>query len=799
MLKNYIKIAVRNLKKNRTYSFINILGLSIGITCTLFMMMWVVDELSWDKFQTNADTLFRVEQDQPNPKGMFHVNITPYPMGPALKEEIPEIKNSARMVYPGTILMRSGDRLFYENRASIVDPAYLKMFTFPLVKGNVETVLNDPTSIVIAEDIAEKYFGKSDPIGKTLLINTKYNFKVTGIMRKLPANTALQAKILLPFSFAKILGNNIENWGSNEIVTWVQLYKNKNISEINEKITKLRQRRILEQLKNTPGANVNQRTTIPQFALMPLSDLRLYERFGFGQLVGSIQSVSIFSVMAIFILLIACVNFMNLSTAQSAGRAKEVGLRKVLGAKRTSLAWQFHGESILLTIIASLFAFVFVELLMPVFNSISGKNFTSTTPFQSEFLIAILLIILLTGIISGIYPALYLSNFRPIEVLKGRFKSGTKGAFMRKALVVFQFSLSIIFIIGTFMMSKQLLYMRNKNVGYDKEQLIYIPLRGEAKDSYQIFKSQLEYSPLINSVSGTMQTPTFMSANGGSADWEGKDPDFKPLVGFAAVDYDYLEILRIKLVEGRAFSKDYSADSINGVLINETLAKMIGGGSSVVGKKFDWANKGIITGVMKDYNYSRLQTAIEPLAVYLAPSQVNYAIIRLNAGDISGTLDEVKDVWQKVNPNYPFEYTFFDEDFANMFQSDERMGTLFGYASLFAVLVACLGLFGLSSFMAEQRTREIGLRKVLGATVSEITTLFSKEFVKWILIANLFACPISYFIIEKLLQDYAYRIPFLWWVYPLTFVLTVTVALLTVGYQSIKAATANPIKSLRYE
>jgi ABC-type antimicrobial peptide transport system permease subunit len=341
--------------------------------------------------------------------------------------------------------------------------------------------------------------------------------------------------------------------------------------------------------------------------------------------------------------------------------------------------------------------------------------------------------------------------------------------------------------------------MRNKNVGYDKEQLIYIPLRGEAKDSYQIFKSQLEYSPLINSVSGTMQTPTFMSANGGSADWEGKDPDFKPLVGFAAVDYDYLEILRIKLVEGRAFSKDYSADSINGVLINETLAKMIGGGSSVVGKKFDWANKGIITGVMKDYNYSRLQAAIEPLAVYLAPSQVNYAIIRLNAGDISGTLDEVKDVWQKVNPNYPFEYTFFDEDFANMFQSDERMGTLFGYASLFAVLVACLGLFGLSSFMAEQRTREIGLRKVLGATVAEITTLFSKEFVKWILIANLFACPISYFIIEKLLQDYAYRIPFLWWVYPLTFVLTVTVALLTVGYQSIKAATANPIKSLRYE
>jgi putative ABC transport system permease protein len=799
MLKNYIKIAVRNLGKNKTYSFINILGLSIGITCTLFMMMWVVDELSWDKFQTNADTLFRVEQDQPNPKGMFHVNLTPFPMGPALKEEIPEVKNSARMVFPGTILMQFGEKLFYENQAVIVDPAYLDMFTFPLIKGNKEAVLNDPTSIVLTEDIAEKYFGNENPIGKILLVNTKYNFKVTGIMRKLPSNTYLQENILLPFSFAKTMGLNTETWGRNYIYTWVQLYKNQNISEINEKITELRQRHILEQLKNTPGAKINQRRTIPQFKLMPLTDLRLYERFGFGQSVGSIQSVSIFSIMAIFILLIACVNFMNLSTAQSVGRAKEVGLRKVLGAKRTSLAWQFHGESILLTLIASAFALTFVEFLIPVFNSISGKDFTSVTPFQSKFLPAILLIVLLTGIISGTYPALYLSNFRPLEVIRGRFKSGSKGSFMRKALVVFQFSLSIIFIIGTFMMSKQLQYMRNKNIGYDKEHLIYIPLRGATQKSYSALKSQLENEPLVNSVSGTLQPPTYMSANGGGADWDGKDPNFNPLIGYAGVDYDYVKTLKIQLAEGRAFSKNYATDSTNGVLINETLAKMIGGGSSVVGKKFNWDNNGIITGVMKNYNYSRIQSAIEPLAVYLTPSQINFAVVRLNAGNISRSIDEVKDIWQKVNPNYPFEYTFFDEDFAKMFQSDERMGTLFGYSSLFAILVACLGLFGLSSFMAEQRTREIGVRKVLGASISEITVLFSKEFVKWILIANILAWPFAYLLIEKLLQDYAYRIPFLWWVYPLTFVLTVTVALLTVGYQSIKAAMTNPVESLRYE
>jgi putative ABC transport system permease protein len=798
MLKNYFKIAIRNLRRHKTYSFINIFGLSIGIACTLFMMMWVVDELSWDKFHKNADVLFRIEQDQPNPQGNFHVNLTPFPMGPALKEEIPEVANSTRMVFPGTILMRSDEKLFYENNAVIVEPAYLEMFSFPLIKGNIKTVLNDPTSIVLTEDVAEKYFGNENPIGKNLLVNTKYNFTVSGIMRKLPSNTYLNGNILLPFSFAKTLGNNIENWGSNQIFTWVQLHQNQNISETNSKITELRKCHILEQLQNTPGANVNQKAAIPQFELMPLTDLRLYEKFGFGQSVGSIQSVSIFSVMALFILLIACINFMNLSTAQSVGRAKEVGLRKVLGALRTSLAWQFHGESILLTLIAAIFAFIFVELLMPVFNSLSGKDFTFSTPFQSEFLPVIILIVLLTGILSGTYPALYLSNFKPIEVMKGRFKSGTKGSFMRKSLVVFQFSLSIIFIIGTFAMSKQLQFMRDKNIGYDKEQLIYIPLRGESQKSYLIFKSQLENDPLINGVSGTQQPPTYMSANGGGADWEGKDPDYQPLIGFAGVDYDYVKTQKIQLVEGREFSKSYATDSTNGVLINEALANIIGGGS-VVGKKFKWANDGIITGVMKDYHYSRIQTAIEPLAVYLTPYQVNFAIVRLNAGNISGSLKQVKDVWQKINPNYPFEYTFFDEDFSRMFQADERMGTLFGYASLFAVLVACLGLFGLSSFMAEQRTREVGLRKVMGASISEITVLFSKVFVKWVLIANILAWPLAYFLLEELLQNYAYRIPFLWWIYPIALVLSVVIAILTVGYQSVKAAIANPTESLRYE
>lgn len=730
MFSNYLKVALRNILRHRIYSFINIFGLALGMTCCFLMMMWVVDELSWDRFHAYASTLYRVEQDQPTPQGPFHVYLTPYAMGPALKDEIPEIRCAARTAYPGTLLVRAGDKVFYEDNAFSVDPSYLEMFSFPLIKGNAESVLRDPSSIVLTEELAEKYFGKEEPLGKTLLVNSRHPFAVTGVMRNLPPNSTLRGNILLPFAFEKTRGMDVENWRSNEIVTWVQLYDRQKAAAVDTSISELRRRHVLEQLRSTPGGTQNPRVSDVRFQLMPVTDLRLYARFGFGQSTGSIQSVSIFSMMALFILLIASINFMNLSTARSAARAKEVGIRKVMGALRTSLARQFYGESIFMTVVAAMVALMFVELLLPVFNALSGKNFT--------------------------------------------------------------------FYIGTFAMSRQLKYMRERSVGYDKEQLIYLPLRGETQSTYFSFKQALTGDPLILGVSATMQPPTFMSANGGGANWDGKDPNFRPLIGFGAVDYDYVETLKIPLVEGRSFSRDHPADSTSGVLVNESVVKLMGGGS-VVGKRFTWGNSGSIIGVMKDYHYSRIQSAIEPLAVYLAPAQAGFAIVRLHAGNIEGSLDRTKAAWQKVNPDYPFEYRFFDEDFARMFQSDERMGTLFGYASIFAVVVACLGLFGLASFMAEQRTREIGVRKVLGASVAEITALLSKEFVKWVLIANLVAWPVAYLLLEKLMQNYAYRVPILWWLYPLAFLLSVGVALLTVSYQSVRAAQTNPVNALKYE
>ncbi len=798
MFANYVKIALRNILRHRSFSIINLFGLALGMTCCFLMMMWVVDEMSWDKFHTNAGTLYRVEQDQPTPQGPFHVYLTPDPMGPALLAELPEVQNASRVAFPGVLLVRAGEKVFYESNAATVDPSYLEMFSFPLVRGDSKTALRDPSSIVLTEEVAQKYFGNDDPLGKTLLVNSKYPFTVTGILRNLPTNTNLRSNILLPFAFEKTRGVELESWGRNHIVTWVQLHEGQDVAEVNAKISELRRRHMLDQLRGTPGAPQNPQVSDVRFELMPLPDLRLYGRFGFGQSIGSIQSVSLFSALAVFILLIASINFMNLSTARSATRAKEVGLRKVLGANRTSLAREFYGESTLMTVLAAILSLVFIELLLPLFNAVSGKEFSFTSPFHAEYLSAMGLVVILTAALSGTYPALLLSAFQPIEVLKGRFLSGGRGTVLRRLLVVFQFSLSIIMIVGMFGMSRQLDYMRGRNPGYDKEQLIYLPLRGETQQRYASFKERLVNDPLIVGVSGTYDPPTSMNANGGGADWEGKDPNFRPLIGYGAVDYDYVQTMKISLAEGRSFSRNYGSDSTTGVLVNEAVAKLMGGGS-VVGKRFTWANNGTIVGVMKDYHYSRLQSAIEPLAVYLVPSKANYAIVRLQAGNVAGSLDRVKAAWEKVNSSYPFEYRFFDEDFARMFQTDQRMVTLFRYASLFAMIVACLGLFGLASYMAEQRTREIGIRKVLGASVPHITALLSKEFVKWVLVANIVAWPVAYFLLEKLLQNYAYRTPFLWWLYPLAFLITVGVALVTVSSQSIKAASMNPVETLRYE
>jgi predicted permease len=802
MLINYFKVALRNIFRQKGYSLINITGLAIGMACCILLLLWVQDELSYDKFHKNAKNIYRVEQDLKTASGLFHIWMTSTPMGLALKEEIPEINNISRSVNPGTLLVRYKDNSFFEKEVQLVDPSFLQIFTFPLIKGNPETALNLPTSIVINKELAKKYFGDEDPLGKSILVNNSFPFTVTGVFENIPRNSTIQADILMPFEFAKNFRQFADTWGTNSVMTWVKINDNSKISLINDKMTNLVAKNQAESASGnpTPEQIKQYRETIgPSFILMPLTSIELYAYWGYGQLNGSIQSVYIFTALAFLVLIIACINFISLSTARSANRAKEVGIRKVVGAHKNNIIKQFFTESILITIIAFAFALNIVLILLPLFSELSGKKFDADSLFNIEIMIGLFVIIIFTGIASGSYPAFFLSLFQPIAVLKGKIRSGIKSRVFRKLLVVTQFSLSIILLIGTIAVYQQMQFMRNKKLGYEKEHLLYLPLRGEVQQFYNTLKEELLKDQRVLGVSGSWQTPTNMSAGSDGFDWDGKNPNNKPMISFGSVDFNYVETMKIEIAEGRSFSSAFSTDSSNAVLINEELAKLIGT-QTVVGKRFTFSDKnGTIIGIMKNYHYQAVQNNIEPLALYIAPKKVRFIIVRLSEGDLPSSIEKVKSTWQKLFPSYPFEYRFFDDDFEKMYRADERIGTLLKYAAILSIFIACLGLFGLASFMAEQRTKEIGIRKVLGASVSGITFMLSKEFVQWVIIANIVADPIAYFLTKRWLQDYAYRITISWWVFGFAVCITLAVAMLTIGWQTIKAARANPANSIKYE
>jgi len=813
MLKNYLKIALRNIRKHKAYSFINISGLAVGMACTLLILLWVQDELSFDRFHANAKTLFRVEQDQNfGGQGTFHVYVTPYPMGPGLKEGIPEIKDTARVARPGTLLIRYGEKAFFETATAAADPSFLWMFTFPLVRGRAETALSEPRSLVLSEDLAKKYFGSEDPMGKAVTVNNAYAFTVTGVMKNMPENSSLRAELAVPFDFVKELGQYIDSWGNNNILTWVQLYKGSSVSAANQKITRLVWDRTLQEIRSDPETmkriekdpeamkRLNSYAG-PQFMLMPLTDIRLHAYFGFGQQFGTAQYVGTFAAIALFVLLIACINFMNLATARSANRAKEVGLRKVVGAFRRNIAGQFYGESIMTTFLAVMVSLGLVILLLPAFNNLSAKKLPLAALLDWKFILGILAVASITGVVSGSYPAAFLSSFHPVRVLKGSLNAGARSALFRKTLVVIQFGLSILLLIGTGVVYRQLEYMRNKKLGYDKEHLIYLPLRGDTPKTYAALKEELLNNSEILGVTGTHQPPTSIGSNGWGADWDGKDPEKRVLIGQAFTDFDYPETLKIEMAAGRPFSKAFSMDQGRTFLVNEEVPKLMGiDAASAVGKRFKYMGvDGTIVGVMKNYHYQPVQNAIEPLAIIVNQANIRYAIVRLRAGDIPASIETVKSAWKKVNPLYPLDYVFFDQDFGRMFQSDERMGTLLKYFAALAVIIACLGLFGLASFTAEQRTKEIGVRKVLGASVAGIILLLSKEFAKWVVIANVFAWPVGFFVMRKWLQGFAYRTGIAWWLFALAGAGALVVAMVTVSVQAFKAARANPVNALKYE
>ena len=798
MLRNYLKIAFRNIQRHKGYSFINISGLALGMACCIFLLLWVQYQISFDKFHEKANHLYRIEVEIPQPQGKIRGPNTPYPLGPAIKENIPEIKNLARWQSPPRLLIRYGDKQFYESGARAVDPSFLQLFSFPLIAGDLVTALNEPHSIILSEEMVKKYFSNTDPMGKILSINNKYAFTVTGIMKNFPLNSTLQASLLIPFDFPKELGRNYDNWLSCNCHTWVELYAKSQTSAVGKKISDFYLNRIQDQQANFTPEEIKSSTGTNawDFLLMRLTDINLFGTNIFTR--GQSQNVRIFVMLAVGILFIACINYMNLTTARSANRAKEVGLRKVVGAEKKHIITQFFGESTLLTCISIVISFVLVVLLLPAYNDLTQQSFTVNSLFDSGFFLIILCIGLLTGFISGSYPALFLSAFRPVETLKNSLNTGVKGAFFRKSLVVIQFSLSVILLIGTMVAYRQLQFMLNKDIGYDEEQLIYIPLRSGTRDSYTVLKEALLKNPDVVNVSGINNRVTNIVSNWNDANWEGKDPNFTPEIVYNHVDFDFIETMKIEMVEGRAFSKSFPTDVSNAFLVNEEMTRLMGT-SSAVGKAFSFLRRtGTIVGVMKNFHHRSVVSKIEPL-VFIPETRPYHLIVRLQAGDMPSAIESIESIWKRFNPQYPFAYRFLDEDFAQMYQSNEQMSTIFRYAAILAMAIACIGLFGLASYMTQRRIKEIGIRKTLGASVSDIMIMLSKTFVKWVMIANVIAWPIAYLLMHKWLQDYAYQASIDWWIFAMASILSVLMAVFTVGYQSIKAALANPIDILKYE
>ncbi|UCC38545.1 MAG: ABC transporter permease [Candidatus Aminicenantes bacterium] len=785
MIKNYLKIALRNIKRHKGYSFINITGLAIGMACCLIITIWVLDELSYDKFHENAASLYRVEENQHYSGRVYHVTVTPYPLAPALKEEIPEIIDATRVVWAGGLLFRYEEKAFYEYDIRAVDPSFVQMFSFPLLRGDKKTALESPYSLVLSEEIAEKYFGEENPIGKVISINNQHDFTVTGLMKNVRHNSTLQFDILIPYEFLEKIGRTNDRFGSNSISTFVQLSENASVEQVNKKIFGFIRTRVPE--------------SVTDLVLMPFTRIHLHAYFGWEKSGDAIQYVYIFSLIAFFVLLIACINFMNLSTARSANRAKEVGMRKVVGALRHHIVRQFYGESVLFAFIALIFAVIIVTLLLPAFSNLAAKDLSWNVAGIGFILIGLLAATILTGLIAGSYPALFLSSFQPVKVLKGSLKSGAASSMFRKILVVIQFSLSILLIIGTTVVSKQMNYMKNRKLGWDKEHLIYVPLRANIRNSSQVLKTELVKNPGVLSITASSQLPSHIGSNSGGADWDGKDPEQIVLIGMNAVDYDFIKTLKIDIAEGRGFSKEYASDLTNSFIVNEEVAKIMGK-ESVIGERFDFAGKkGTIVGVTKNFHYQPIREKIEPLALFMNPDYLNVMLIRVPPDGITATLKSIENTWNRVIPNYPIEYRFLDERLDRMYRAEERIGTLLKYFAILAVFIACLGLFGLASFTAEQRTKEVGIRKVLGASVSQIAVLLCKEFFVLVLLANAIAWPAAYFLMRNWLQNYAYRTGLELIIFLAAMSAALAVAIISVSFQAIRAARTNPVDSLRYE
>ncbi|MGN6353299.1 MAG: ABC transporter permease [Parafilimonas sp.] len=792
MFSNYLKTAWRNIIRSKGFSVINIMGLALGLACSLMIMLWVNDEKNVDAFHKNGKDLYQVYE-----RSYFDGKVDAgYPtqglLAEELKRTVPEVQYASGFEYvaaPGSSSTFEAGEKIKKSTGMFAGEDFFKMFSYTLLQGNAATALTEPNSIAVSKNMAEYFFGNaSNAINKIIRFDNKEDLKITAVFDDVPANSSQQFDFLRTWGDFVKQNNWVHNWGNTSPQTFIQLKPGADAAKVQVKIKDF-----------IYNYREKDKSFIMELALQPFTEKYLHSNFKDGYLDGGrIEYVNLFSLIAVFVLLIACINFMNLATARSAKRAKEVGIRKVVGALRSTLIAQFVGEAIMLTFISVIIAIVLTALSLPAFNQLTGKQL-SLPFYQSSFWFIILCLMVITGFVAGSYPALFLSSLKPVRVLKGSLKFNWSATFFRKALVVFQFAMSVFLVIAMIIVYKQLNYIQTKNLGYDRDNLVYIPIEGDLIKNYDLFKQKALSNNAIVNVSKMRNSPTAISHHITGMSWPGKDPNLTVSFADGVVGYDFVKTMNLQMQAGRDFSKDYGTDSV-AYLLNETAVHKIGL-KDIVGKTITWGNhEGKVIGVMKDFHFNSLHENIEPLIMRLDENwSWGTILVRIKAGKTKEAIAQLQQLYKQLNPAFPFTYQFSDLEYAKLYESEAVVSKLANIFAFLAIFISCLGLFGLATFTAEQRTKEIGVRKVLGASSSSIVKLLSLNFLKPVVLAFLLAFPAAWWAMSRWLQDYAYKININWWMFAVAGLLTISIALITVSYQSIKAALINPVKSLRTE
>jgi len=810
MFKNYFRIAARQLRKQKMYSAIKIGGFALSIAACLLIALYIRDELRYDKNWADADRIYRITGEYKFDGKLETGADWPAPMAKALKTDFPEVENSGRLMpHPlfycaGSNQVRRTDeeQNTFEEGFTYADQSMLDILQVPMIYGDRKNALAEPNTIVISKSKADKYFPNQNPVGKTMILNNDKDriYKIGGVMQDFPSTSHIRYNFLLTMTGYQLWDNEQTTWDASNYYTYVLLKPGTNAAEFQNKLKLILQKYYVDRMKKAGDPQADDIAKNARLLVQPIAHVHLYSADIDDSLEkGDIRFVWLFGAVAAFILVIACINFINLSTAKSANRAKEVGLRKVVGSHRRGLVQQFLTESIMFSVLSFILGLLIAVLLLPYFNTLAAKSLT--IPWTAWWLLPLMIgSAIAVGVMAGLYPSFYLSAFKPINVLKGQLSRGSKNSILRNGLVVFQFTTSIILIIGTLVIYKQTHYMLNKKVGFDKDQVLLIEGTNTLDSKLEAFKNDLLKSSEIKSVSiGDYLPIAGMKRDGNTFHKEGKlKEDIGVFTQKWQVDYDYLKTMGMHMIEGRYFSKEMASDS-EATVINQSMAKKLGF-TNPIGQRIEngW-QKFTVIGVIEDFNFESMRQEVTPLCLVLSKYNSTIVSVKISGADTKQAISYASNVWKGFSPNQPFRYTFLDESFANMYANVKRTGNIFSSFAILAIIIACLGLFALSAFMAEQRNKEIGIRKVLGASVSSITAMLSKDFVKLVIVSIIIASPIAYWAMTKWLQDFAYRIPISWWMVAIAGLSAIVIALLTISFQSIKAALMNPVKTLRAE